>query len=131
MQSTEVRQSVFNHVLKILKLTVTFTFHRSILFCTKSLIELAKCSWLQEVALVYGVEPNIQCMRADTQDSCLKNVQHNVSDVVIVDQDTRLRAEREYKLKPILYEYSSTLEDKYVVVAVIRAASNFKSGFGT
>lgn len=70
-------------------------------------------------------------MRADTQDSCLKNVQHKVSDVVIVDQDTRLRAESEYNLKPILYEYSSTLEDKYVVVAVIRAASNFKSGFGT
>nr|ADO16267.1 transferrin [Culex pipiens pallens] len=82
-----------------------------------------------EVASVYGVEPKIQCMRADTQDSCLKKVQHKVSDVVIVDQDTRLRAESEYKLKPILYEYSSTLEDKYVVVAVIRAASKFKSGF--
>ncbi|XP_058837077.1 transferrin isoform X2 [Topomyia yanbarensis] len=102
---------------------------RSILFCTKSLVELAKCSWLQEVALVYGVEPNIQCMRSDTLDSCMKNVQHKVSDVVIVDQDTRLRAERDYQLKPILYEYSSTLDDKYVVVAVIRAGSNIKTGF--
>nr|XP_029733414.1 transferrin-like [Aedes albopictus] len=102
---------------------------RSILFCTTSLIELAKCSWMQEVASVYGVEPNIQCMRSDTLDTCLKNVQHKVSDVVVVDQDTRLRAERDYKLKPILYEYSSTLEDKYVVVAVIRAGSKIKTGF--
>lgn len=82
------------------------------------------------MASVYGVEPNIQCMRADTQDDCLKNVQHKVSDVVIVDQDTRLQAERDYDLKPILYEYAPNLEDKYVVVAVIRAASKIKSGFG-
>lgn len=79
---------------------------------------------------MYGVEPNIQCMRADTLDKCLKNVQYKVADVVVVDQDTRLRAERDYKLKPILYEYSSTLEDKYVVVAVIRAGSKIKTGFG-
>lgn len=85
---------------------------------------------MQEVASVYGVEPNIQCMRSETLDTCLKNVHHKVSDVVVVDQDTRLRAERDYKLKPILYEYASTLEDKYVVVAVIRAGSKIKTGFG-
>ncbi|XP_055530828.1 transferrin [Wyeomyia smithii] len=102
---------------------------RSILFCTKSLVELSKCSWLQEVALVYGVEPNLQCMRADSLDDCLKNAEHKVSDVIIVDQDSRLRAQRDYLLQPILYEYSPTFEGKYVVIAVVEADSGIKSGY--
>lgn len=34
---------------------------RSIVYCTTSLIQHYKCSWLQEASSVYGIEPNIQC----------------------------------------------------------------------
>lgn len=99
---------------------------RSIVYCTTSLIQHAKCSWLQEVAGVYGVEPNLQCIRAESLDRCMDDTKHNFADVVLVDQDDRLRAERDFHLKPILYEYSTKLEDRYAIVAIVRSKTNFK-----
>ncbi|XP_061513609.1 transferrin [Anopheles gambiae] len=102
---------------------------RSIVFCTKSLLEMYKCSWLQEVASVYGVEPGLQCIRVDRLDQCMAKVRSGDADVMIVDQDSALRAERDYGLRPILYEYSSNALHKYLIVAVVARGSNLRSGY--
>ena len=89
-----------------------------------------KCSWLQEVASVYGVEPGLQCIRVDRLDQCMAKVRSGDADVMIVDQDSALRAERDYGLRPILYEYSSNALHKYLIVAVVARGSNLRSGYG-
>lgn len=99
---------------------------RSIVFCTTSIIQYTKCSWLQEVSSVYGVEPNIQCIRAEHLERCMDDTKHNAADVVLVDQDDRVQAEREFNLKPILFEYSQTVENQYAVLAVVKSKSNIK-----
>lgn len=97
---------------------------RSIVFCTSSILEHYKCSWLQEAAQAYGIEPNIQCIRAE---SCLNDTKHHITDVMIVDQDQRVRAEREFNLKPLLYEFTVEPYERYVVVAVVKGSSNIHS----
>lgn len=100
---------------------------RSIVYCTTSIMQHIKCSWLQEASSVYGVEPNIQCIRADHLDRCMEDVKEGISDVVLVDESDRLRAQRDFKLKPILYEFATELQGRYAVVAVVRADSNIHS----
>lgn len=102
---------------------------RSIVYCTTSLIQHSKCSWLQEASSVYGIEPNIQCIRTESLERCMDDTSHKTADVVLVDQDSRVKAERGYHLKPILYEFSKQLHQRYSIVAVVRANSeiyNFK-----
>lgn len=100
---------------------------RSIVYCTTSIIQHTKCSWLQEASSVYGIEPNLQCIRTEHLDRCMQDVKHKVSDVVLVDHDNRLRAQKEYDLQPILYEFSSILHERYAVVAVVKADSKIRN----
>lgn len=97
---------------------------RSIIYCTTSLIQHYKCSWLQEASSVYGIEPNIQCIRTESIERCMDDTNHKAANVVLVSQDERLKAEREYHLKPLLYEFSSEFYERYVVLAVINKDSN-------
>lgn len=99
---------------------------RSIVYCTTSILQHIKCSWLQEASSVYGVEPNIQCIRANHQDRCMEDVMDEVSDIVLVEESDRLRAQRDFKLQPILYEFASDLHARYAVVAVVRADSKIE-----
>lgn len=94
---------------------------RSIVYCTTSIIQHYKCSWLQEASSVYGIEPNIQCIRTESVDRCMEDIKDHVADVMLVEQDDRLKAERDFHLNPLLYEHSSQLEDRYAVVAVIKS----------
>lgn len=100
---------------------------RSIVYCTTSLLQFAKCSWLQEVSSVYGIEPNLQCIRGEHIFRCLDDVANNIADVVLVDQDSRLLAQRDYNLTAILHEFSSQLKENYVTIAVVRADSPYKT----
>lgn len=97
---------------------------RDIVFCTASLIEHFRCSWLQEASAVRGIEPNIQCMRALSMNECMENVKHRVADAVLIDQRDRIEAERSHYLQPLLYEHAKNLSDRYTVVAVVRYDSN-------
>lgn len=97
---------------------------RAIVYCTTSLVEHIKCSWLQEVAGVHGIEPNLQCVREMSLDNCMGSVQHGASDVVFVDESERVRAERDYQLRPHLYEYAKQKRDRYTVVAVVKTDSD-------
>lgn len=97
---------------------------RAIVYCTTSLVEHMKCSWLQEVAGVQGIEPNLQCIREMSLDNCMESVQHGASDVVFVDESERVRAQRDYKLQPHLYEYAKHKRDRYTVVAVVKTDSD-------
>lgn len=96
---------------------------RSIVYCTSSLLQHYKCSWLQEAAAVYGIEPNIQCIRAESDARCLADVRDSVADVVVVGQDRRVSAQIEHGLQPLMYEYAADGAAKYVPVAVVRADS--------
>lgn len=97
---------------------------RAIVYCTTSLIEHTKCSWLQEVAAVHGIEPNLQCIREMSLDRCMESVQHSASDVVFVDDSQRVKAERDYQLRTHLYEYAKQKSDRYTVVAVVKTDSD-------
>lgn len=100
---------------------------RSIVYCTTSIMQHVKCSWLQEASSVYGIEPNIQCIRADHLDRCMEDVKEGISDVVLVDEKDRLRAQRDFKLKPILYEFATELHARYAIVAVVKKDAKINS----
>jgi hypothetical protein len=99
---------------------------RQIVYCTTSLIEFSKCSWLQEVSTVFGIEPNLQCIRGENLYRCLDDVNRNVADLVLVSQDERMRSEKDFNLTSILYEYSTDFEQNYVTIAVVKANSGIK-----
>lgn len=103
---------------------------RQIIYCTTTLIEFSKCSWLQEVSTVYGIEPNLQCIRGESLYRCLDDVSKNVADLVLIDQDERLTSEIKFNLTSLLYEYSSDFEQNYVTIAVIKASSSIENFSG-
>lgn len=100
---------------------------RQIVYCTYTLIDFVKCSWLQEVSTVYKIEPNIQCIRGESLYRCLDDVNKDVADVVLVDQNARIKSENEFNLTSLLYEYSSEFSKNYVTIAVVKASSNIKT----
>lgn len=76
---------------------------------------------------MYGIEPNIQCIRGESKFRCLDDVAKNVADLVVVNQDERLRSEINFNLTAILYEHSAQFEDNYVTVAVVKSNSKIQS----
>ncbi|KAL7037648.1 hypothetical protein ACKWTF_009312 [Chironomus riparius] len=100
---------------------------RHIVYCTTSIIEFVKCSWLQEVSTVYGIEPNLQCIRGESLYRCLDDVNKNIADVVMVDQDERADSERKFNLIPLLSEFSFNFGNNYVTVAVVKENSPIKN----
>lgn len=100
---------------------------RSIAYCTTSLIEHLKCSWLQEASDVYGIEPSLQCIRANSLDECMESTSHRATDIVIVNQNDRVRAERTHHLTPLLYEFSKKMNERYTILAVVRTDSEIYS----
>lgn len=77
--------------------------------------------------MVFGIEPNLQCIRGENLFRCLDDVARNVADVVLVDQDARLSSERDFNLMPILYEFSAAFEMNYLTVAVVKSNSSINS----
>lgn len=72
---------------------------------------------------MYGIEPNIQCIRAENDARCVDDVRDRIADVVVVGQDHRVQAQIEHGLRPLMYEYAADGAAKYVLVAVVRADS--------
>lgn len=103
---------------------------RNIVYCTTSIIEFVKCSWLQEVSGVYGIEPSLQCIRGESLYRCLDDVNNNIADVVMVDQDNRVESERKFNLTSLLTEMSFDFGSNYVTVAVVREGSTIRSFSG-
>lgn len=103
---------------------------RQIVYCTTTLIEFSKCSWLQEVSTVYAIEPNLQCIRGESLFRCLDDVAKGVADLVLVDQDTRLESEKKFNLTSLVYEFSTSFEQNYVVIAVVKADSSISNFAG-
>lgn len=77
---------------------------RTVRLCTTTNIENAKCHWLREAAAVYGLEPDIDCIKANNVTHCLEAVNENYADVVTINPDYLLPAVR---LEPTLSIYSS------------------------
>ncbi|XP_030387941.1 transferrin [Scaptodrosophila lebanonensis] len=100
---------------------------RSIVFCTTSIIQHIKCSWLQEASQVYGVQPNIQCIRTTSLDNCMDDTRYKTADVVLVDQEQRVQAQRDYNLVPLLYEFAQDMHERYVTIALVHKNSEYQS----
>ncbi|CAH0559126.1 unnamed protein product [Brassicogethes aeneus] len=99
---------------------------RTIRICTTSIVENAKCSWLRETAAVYGIEPDIDCLKADNTTHCMLALNtNNAADVVMVSPDLTNKARRDYNLQPLFYETVYNNE-KYVTVAVTRQNSDLE-----
>ncbi|VEN49497.1 unnamed protein product [Callosobruchus maculatus] len=96
---------------------------RTIKICTTSNIETAKCSWLVESASVYGVEPDLACIKAENLTQCMKAVDRGAADIVLVPADGVHRAKRDYNLTTLFYETVPDKE-KYLTVAVVRSNEN-------
>lgn len=62
--------------------------------CTTSNIENTKCSWIRESAIVYGIEPDIECLKANDTEHCMQAVKDNQVDVVMVEPDMLDKARR-------------------------------------
>uniref|UniRef100_A0A1B0BXC0 Transferrin n=1 Tax=Glossina palpalis gambiensis TaxID=67801 RepID=A0A1B0BXC0_9MUSC len=100
---------------------------RSVVFCTTSIIQHIKCSWLQEASQVYGVQPNIQCIRSPALSNCLDDVKYKTADVVLVDHENRIRAQRDFDLIPLLYEFSQGMHQRYVTIAIVRKEAKLEN----
>lgn len=60
---------------------------RTIRMCTTSNLENSKCGWLREATTVYGIEPGIDCLKADNKSHCLEGIANNLVDMVILPPD--------------------------------------------
>ncbi|KAK5650025.1 hypothetical protein RI129_001054 [Pyrocoelia pectoralis] len=100
---------------------------RTVRICTTTNLENAKCSWLREVSTVYGIEPDIDCLKADNKTHCMQGIAANLFDVVIVPADMVNQAKTSYQLKTLFYETVLNEEEKYVTVGVVRANSGITS----
>ncbi|KAL1508850.1 hypothetical protein ABEB36_003680 [Hypothenemus hampei] len=95
---------------------------RTIRICTTSNIETAKCSWLRESAAVYGIEPDLDCLKADNKTHCMMALNDYVADVVMVGPDMVEIAKSDFQLTTLFYETVSDLH-KYITVAVTKENS--------
>lgn len=62
--------------------------------CTTSEVENSKCEWLKEAGIALGIEPKLSCVRARNIEDCLKGVQGNIADIVIVHPNLQSVANR-------------------------------------
>uniref|UniRef100_A0A336LVW1 CSON004075 protein n=1 Tax=Culicoides sonorensis TaxID=179676 RepID=A0A336LVW1_CULSO len=102
---------------------------RSIVYCTTSIIEFNKCSWLQEATDIQGIEPGIQCVRRESTAKCMNDILHGMADVVRVKSDDMIKGIKKYKLEVILHEFAKEFKEKNVIVPVtmksdIKSVSN-------
>lgn len=100
---------------------------RQIVYCTYTLIDFVKCSWLQEVSTVYKIEPNIQCIRGESLYRCLDDVNKNIADIVLVNHDERIKSELEFNLTSLIHEFSSEFIKNYVTIAVTKSTSSIEN----
>ncbi|XP_023309775.1 transferrin [Anoplophora glabripennis] len=99
---------------------------RTINICTTSIIENAKCAWMRESAAVYGLEPDLECIKADNTTHCMVALNQKAADIVMVPSDLVHRAEKEYNLTTLFYE-TVNVDEKYITVAVTKPESNIKT----
>lgn len=98
---------------------------RTITICTTSVIEATKCSWIRESATVYGIEPDLECIKADNKTHCMMAVNQHLADVVLVSSDQVHLAQKKYNLSTLFYETVSN-DKKYLTVAVVKPDSGIK-----
>ncbi|KAJ8921781.1 hypothetical protein NQ315_008407, partial [Exocentrus adspersus] len=99
---------------------------RTIKICTTSIIENAKCAWMRESAAVYGIEPDLECIKADNTTHCMMALNQNAADIVMVPSDLVHRAVRDYNLETLFYE-TVNVDKKYITVAVTKPGSDINT----
>ncbi|PSN46014.1 hypothetical protein C0J52_06348 [Blattella germanica] len=86
--------------------------------------EMVKCDWLKRTADVYGIEPEITCLKANSTEDCMKAVQGNIADVVTIQPDDMSMA---YRIAAIVkknsdIKYLSDLKGKKACFPVYEGA---------
>ncbi|XP_065170841.1 transferrin [Atheta coriaria] len=97
---------------------------RTIRMCTTSILQNAKCGWMREAAAVYGVEPDLDCIKADNVTHCMEAITVGAADVVLVEPDYVNIAKRKFNLKTLLYETVGD-SDKYLTVGIVKTTSGY------
>ncbi|KAK9721705.1 Transferrin [Popillia japonica] len=98
---------------------------RTVKICTTSIASQYKCGWMREAAAVHGLEPDIDCLKADNTTHCMEAIQNQVADVVIVHPDYVNIGKHQYNLKTLFYE-AVDKRGKYLTVAVVNSDSKIK-----
>lgn len=85
----EAIESFFNRATGFLSANSFTGCHppRTIRMCTTSNLENAKCGWLRESTAVLGVEPDVDCIKADNTTHCMQALNDNVVDIVMVSPE--------------------------------------------
>ncbi|KAJ8961422.1 hypothetical protein NQ318_014669 [Aromia moschata] len=99
---------------------------RTIRICTTSNAENSKCAWMRESAAVYGIEPDLECIKASNTTHCMVALNQNAADVVMVPSDLVQMAVRQYNLTTLFYE-TVEITNKYITSMVTRPKSNIQN----
>lgn len=94
-------------------------------FCTISKQEQRKCEdWSQEVNKIPYFEFDLECVLADGKDQCMRLIEDQKADMVLLDPGEVYISGRYHSLVPILYEqYSPNNQTGYFAVAVVKSNS--------
>lgn len=94
-------------------------------YCTISIYEQRKClEWSQQVSLVPYFEFELECVQADDKDSCMRLIEDQKADLVLIDPGEVYISGRYHSLVPILYEqYGPNNRTGYFAVSVVKTDS--------
>lgn len=67
---------------------------RTIKMCTTTNLEYSKCGSLQEAAMVYGIEPDVDCVKADNITHCMMALNDSFVDIVMVPPNLLHKAKK-------------------------------------
>ncbi|XP_017783463.1 PREDICTED: transferrin [Nicrophorus vespilloides] len=99
---------------------------RTVRVCTTTNVANAKCAWMREAATVYGVEPDLDCLRAANITHCMQAISNGAADLVITSADHVATAQKKYNLTTLFYE-TVTNDNKYITVTVVKSGSSYKT----
>nr|XP_022905830.1 transferrin [Onthophagus taurus] len=99
---------------------------RTVKICTTSIVSKYKCDWMREAAEVRGIAPDIDCLKADNVTHCMRAIQMDVADVVIVEPDYVQTGVEKYGLSTLFYETVQE-ENKVKIIAVVKSNSDIKT----
>ncbi|XP_011872938.1 PREDICTED: transferrin-like isoform X2 [Vollenhovia emeryi] len=95
------------------------TCGKRIRWCTIGDLETNKCKWVAKAAKTLGVAPSISCLKSTSTFQCLRNIEENHTDIMVIDSNYGYLARTVYGLSTILYS-ETEIEKNSITLAVVR-----------
>ncbi|KAL0133776.1 hypothetical protein PUN28_001030 [Cardiocondyla obscurior] len=95
------------------------TCGKPIRWCTIGDLETNKCKWVATAAKALGVQPSISCLKANSTFQCFRDIQNNLTDIIVIDSNYGYLARTVYGLSTVLYS-ETELDKNSVTLAVVR-----------